>query len=148
MHFLEWNCINLIKISPKIVSKGPIKFLAVIQIIDWRRPGDKPLSESMMVRLLTHICVTQPQWGKVMHTARHYGLWWKVLYLWIYPTAVFHSNALCTLLMITHSVPIMIWFRTHTKHIYHQQFPKIWFELMLMYTETYTVTLLVSHKNE
>ena len=28
----------------------------------WRRLGDKPLSESMMVRLLTHICVTRPQW--------------------------------------------------------------------------------------
>ena len=28
----------------------------------WRRPGDKPLSEPMMVRLLTHICVTRPQW--------------------------------------------------------------------------------------
>ena len=28
----------------------------------WRRPGDKPLSESMMVRLPTHICVTRPQW--------------------------------------------------------------------------------------
>ena len=28
----------------------------------WRRPGDKPLSEPMMARLLTHICVTRPQW--------------------------------------------------------------------------------------
>ena len=28
----------------------------------WRRPGDKPLSEPMMVKLLTHICVTRPQW--------------------------------------------------------------------------------------
>ena len=28
----------------------------------WRRPGDKPLSEPMMVRLPTHICVTRPQW--------------------------------------------------------------------------------------
>ena len=28
----------------------------------WRRPGDKPLSEPMMVCLTTHICVTQPQW--------------------------------------------------------------------------------------
>ena len=27
-----------------------------------RRPGDKPLSEPMMVSLLTHICVTRPQW--------------------------------------------------------------------------------------
>ena len=28
----------------------------------WRRPGDKPLSEPMMVSLPTHICVTRPQW--------------------------------------------------------------------------------------
>ena len=28
----------------------------------WRRPGDKPLSEPIMVRLPTHICVTRPQW--------------------------------------------------------------------------------------
>ena len=28
----------------------------------WRRPGDKPLSETRMGSLLTHICVTRPQW--------------------------------------------------------------------------------------
>ena len=28
----------------------------------WRRPGDKPLSEPTMESLLTHICVTRPQW--------------------------------------------------------------------------------------
>ena len=28
----------------------------------WRRPGDKPLSEPKMVRLLTRIWVTRPQW--------------------------------------------------------------------------------------
>ena len=28
----------------------------------WRRPGDKPLSGPMMVRLQMHICVTWPQW--------------------------------------------------------------------------------------
>ena len=31
----------------------------------WRRPGDKPLSEIVVVSLLTHICVTLPQWVKV-----------------------------------------------------------------------------------
>ena len=31
----------------------------------WRRPGDKPLSEPMMVSLLTHICVTRPQWVNI-----------------------------------------------------------------------------------
>ena len=28
----------------------------------WRRPGDKPLSEPIMIRLPTHICVIRPQW--------------------------------------------------------------------------------------
>ena len=35
---------------------------ALFQIMAWRHPGDKPLSEPMMVNLLTHICVTRPQW--------------------------------------------------------------------------------------
>ena len=31
----------------------------------WRRTGDKPLSEPMMVSLLMHIWVTRPQWVKI-----------------------------------------------------------------------------------
>ena len=34
----------------------------LVQIMAWRRPGDKPLSEPMMFSLPTHICVTRPQW--------------------------------------------------------------------------------------
>ena len=34
---------------------------ALIKIMDWRRPGDKPWFEPMIVRLLTHICVSRPQ---------------------------------------------------------------------------------------
>ena len=30
----------------------------------WRLPGDNPSSEPMMVSVLTHICVTRPQWVK------------------------------------------------------------------------------------
>ena len=33
----------------------------------WRRPGDKPLFEPMMVSLPTHICVTRPQWVLPKH---------------------------------------------------------------------------------
>ena len=33
----------------------------------WRRSGDKPWSEQMMVSLLTHICVTRPQWVNRKH---------------------------------------------------------------------------------
>ena len=52
-----------IKISLKFVPKGPMKNTpALIQIMTWRRSGDKPLSEPMMISLLTHICVTRPQW--------------------------------------------------------------------------------------
>ena len=64
--FLNENVWILLKISLKFVPKGPIKNIpAVVQIIIWRRPGDKPLSEPIMVSLLTHICVARPQWVKV-----------------------------------------------------------------------------------
>ena len=36
--------------------------IALVQIMAWRRSGDKPLSEPMIVRLPTHICTTRPQW--------------------------------------------------------------------------------------
>ena len=36
----------------------------------WRRPGDKPLSEQMMVSLPTHIFVTRPQWVKWISTEK------------------------------------------------------------------------------
>ena len=32
-------------------------------MMGWRRPGDKPLFETMMVSLLKHTCVTHPQWA-------------------------------------------------------------------------------------
>ena len=52
-----------LKISLKFVPKFQINNIpALIQIMAWRRPGDKPLSEPMIVILLTHICVTRPQW--------------------------------------------------------------------------------------
>ena len=52
-----------IKISLKFVPRGSINNIpALVQIMAWRRPGDKPLSEAMMVNLPTHICVSRPQW--------------------------------------------------------------------------------------
>ena len=37
---------------------------ALVKIVAWRRPGDKPLSEPRMESLLMHRCVTRPQWVK------------------------------------------------------------------------------------
>ena len=54
-----------IKISLNFDLKDPINNIpALVQIMAWRRPGDKPLSELMMHSLLTHICVTRHQWVK------------------------------------------------------------------------------------
>ena len=67
--FLNDNVRILIKISLKFVPKGPIiNIPSLVQIIAWRRPGDKPLSEPMMVSLLTHICVTWPQWVNPLYS--------------------------------------------------------------------------------
>ena len=61
--FLNENTWISIDISLKFVPKGRINNIpALAQIMTWRRLGDKPLSEPMMVGLLTHICVTRPQW--------------------------------------------------------------------------------------
>ena len=58
----------LIKLSLKFVAKGPINnFPSFVQVMAWRRWGDKPLSEPMMVRSPTHICATRPQWVKLCY---------------------------------------------------------------------------------
>ena len=75
-----------IKISLKFVPKDPvINIPALVQIMAWRRPGDKPLSEPMMVSLLMHICVTQPQWVKIgkQHPITGSRRWAMGCTLWI-----------------------------------------------------------------
>ena len=57
------------KISLTFVPKGPIENIpALVQLMAWRRPGNKPLSEPMMVVLPAHTCVTRPQWVNIMVT--------------------------------------------------------------------------------
>ena len=70
-HFLEWKCLNF------EYNLTEVFFLRVQSTIfqHWFRwwlgagPGDKPLSEPMMVSLLTYWCVTRPQWVNC-HTSR------------------------------------------------------------------------------
>ena len=71
-HFTDnmFKCIFLsedvwisIKVSLNSVNKGSINNIPALNpIMDWRRLGNKPLSEPMMVSLLTHICITRPHW--------------------------------------------------------------------------------------
>ena len=53
-----------------------------------RPPGDKPLSEPMMVSLQTRVCVTWPQWVKLMphgmdQFLRHISSNEKLLLIWV-----------------------------------------------------------------
>ena len=66
--FLNEKVRIFIKISLKFIPKGPINNIpALVQIMAWCRPGGKPLSEPMLIRLLMHMCITRPQWVKT-HT--------------------------------------------------------------------------------
>ena len=57
------------KISLKFVPNAPLSNTPIlVQIMAWRRPGDKPLSEPIVISLPTHICVTRPQWVKIILT--------------------------------------------------------------------------------
>ena len=63
--FLNENVWISIRISLNFVSKSLINSIpALVQIMAWRRSGDKPLLETVMDKSLTHSCVTRPQWVK------------------------------------------------------------------------------------
>ena len=81
--FFNENVWIPIQVSLKFVPKGPIKNIpALVRIMAWRRPGDKPLSDPTMARFPTHICVTRPQWAKMFIAAsmicynRRYWWWY------------------------------------------------------------------------
>ena len=61
--FLNENVWISINISLKFVPIGPINNIpSLVQILAWRHPGDKPLSEPTEDSLLMQICVILPQW--------------------------------------------------------------------------------------
>ena len=67
--FLNENAWIAIKIRLKFISKGPINNMsALVQIMTWCCASDKPLPEAMMISLLMHICITQPQWDNMAIT--------------------------------------------------------------------------------
>ena len=74
---LKENVRISIKFSLKFVPKSPIDNVPTLfQIMAWRLPADKPLSEAMTVSLLAHICVARPQWviqmaGELGHHDAH-----------------------------------------------------------------------------
>ena len=81
--FLNENAWISLKSSLKFVPKVRINNIpSLVQIMAWRRPGDKPLSEPMMVSLLTHICVTRPQWVLMERTEAPSVVLDKIFTVW------------------------------------------------------------------
>ena len=76
--FLNKNVWIRFKISLKFVTRGPINNIpALVQIMAWRRSGDKPLSEPMMVQFtdaymhhLDSVCKTRYH-GRTMTRSYH-----------------------------------------------------------------------------
>ena len=67
--FIEWKCMNFAWDFTEVCSKVQINNIpALVQIMTWRWPGDKPLSEPVMVSLLVHICITGPQWVNTLRS--------------------------------------------------------------------------------
>ena len=108
--FLNENVWIPIKISLKFVPKGPINNIpALVQIMAWRRPGDKPLSETRMVRLPTNICVTRPQWVNSLIIKVNITLEWM-------PEDLFTDKS--TMIQVT------TWCCQATSHYLHHYWPK------------------------
>ena len=59
-----------------------------VQIMAWRRPGDKPLSGQIMVRMLTHICVTRPQWVNNQTTECDVSSLWQVGFIILFTVRI------------------------------------------------------------
>ena len=93
--FMNENVRISINISLKFVSMSLINNIpALVQLMAWHRPGDKPLSEAMMVNSLTHICVTRPQWVNSTwdKTNQHN----TILFLYVERRMVVVTNYTCT----------------------------------------------------
>ena len=74
-----WIAIN---ISPKFVHKGQINNIpALVQIMAWRRSGDKPLSEPMMAYL--NDVYMRHSASMSLHTFQTHFVKWKMFIFWL-----------------------------------------------------------------
>ena len=84
-----WISLNLTDSIPKVRI---IYIPALVQIMAWRRPGDKPLPEPIMHRLLTHICVNRYNWRNQV-----FSLGYMCLQPRLTTTQVCHNMRFCVL---------------------------------------------------
>ena len=72
MHLFNEDVWISLRISLKFVSNGPINnILAMVLVMAPCLPGNRPLSEPVMVSLLTYICATRLQRDKTLPVLNH-----------------------------------------------------------------------------
>ena len=82
--FLNENLCILIWILLKFNPKGQIdRKTALVQIMAWRRTGNKPLSQPIIMicpSSVTHICGTRKWWVNIIWTLNN---WWNYFQAWL-----------------------------------------------------------------
>ena len=77
-NILQWKCLDFNYNVLNCVLKDKINnILALVQVMTWRRSGDEPLFELMMVSLLSLISVAQPQWINGLNNSS--WIWHKIM---------------------------------------------------------------------
>ena len=119
--FLNENARISLNISLKFVPKVRINNIpALVQTMAWRRPSDKPLSEPMMDNLLTHICVTRPQWVNVSSnpTCRREGLRGRLFRCPGMQSSLCNTSEDLWPLLITWLILIPAWISHYTHYVW------------------------------
>ena len=116
--FLHENCRILHEISLKFVLKGPLNNITgLVQIMAWCRLGTKLLSEPMMVRLPTQICITRPQWVKSKQISECKSITWSFHCTPLFfPHLVWKTNSNLTLRMVQIIQYVDLEFRANMCH--------------------------------
>ena len=116
----------------KFVPKGPINNIpALVHIMAWRRPGDEPLSEPMLVSLTTHICVTRPQWVNSLAPGRCGSNFRSTLFKLIIQNSGYGTYCYIALKWMPRNhtnkksmlVQVMAWCHQATSHYMSQSWP-------------------------
>ena len=119
--------------------KGPINNIpALVQIMAWRRPGDKPLSDPMMIILLAHISVTQPHWVKATWIAheRKYTCknLWTLLFLLLFIYICIYKHAYILITFLDTYIPYFSIHLIFISEILHRRIRDTFYDMAYMCT--------------
>ena len=133
MHFLKWQYINFDWVFIEMCSQWSNKQYSCIgsdkALAPVRRQAIKPLSEPIMVCLMTHTCVSRPQWVNPCERRTVCFLNQESFYLWCSNGnhSLFSLWILCTFTDARLRLIYCSDIQNCTKHIWVYCFPILWY---------------------